>query len=390
MSNPKKPMTDALVHLGRGPALSGRSVNLPIHQGSTMLFETLAEFEAAREQRYEQGTLYYGRYGNPASFELEEMMTELEGGHGCISVSAGLTAVTLALMGVAKSGDHVLVADNVYMPTRGFCDSVLTRYGVEVSYFDPTIGADVAGLMRRNTSAVMLEAPGSGTFEVPDIPAIAEAARAHGAVSIIDGTWATPVFCRPLSLGVDVVVHSGSKYIGGHSDSMIGLIVCNEETYEPMRRMCLAFGDKAGSQDVFLSLRGLRTLDMRMKHVEAAGMTVANWLSEQPQVLKMLHPAFEDCPGHAFWKRDFSGASGLFSVLLKPCSDQQLHAFVDALDMFGIGVSWGGFESLVLPVTPLRTARPWSEDGRVVRFCIGHEDTDNLIEDLSKAMRHLG
>ena len=382
-------VANALAQLGRGPTTPGRSVNLPIEQSSTLLFDSLADFEAARAARYDKGTLYYGRYGNPASFALERMMASLEGGHGCISVSAGLTAVTLALMGAAKAGDQVLVADNVYMPTREFCDKVLVRYGVDVVYFDPMIGEGLSDLMRANTAAVMFEAPGSGTFEVPDIPAIARVARAHGAVSILDGTWATPVFCQPLRLGVDVVVHSGSKYIGGHADAMIGFVVCNEATYEPMRRMTLAFGDRAGGQDVFLALRGLRTLEMRMEHAQTAGMTLAGWLAEQPQVLKILHPAFPDCPGHAHWRRDFNGASGLFSVLFKPCSDARLHAFVDALAMFGVGVSWGGFESLVLPVKPLRTAKPWTAEGRVVRFSIGHEDSDSLIEDLSRALKHL-
>ena len=327
-------LSNALTHLGRGPAANGGLVNLPIYQGSTMLFDTLGAFEAARDGRYEHGTLYYGRYGNPASFELEHMMTALEGGHGCIAVSAGLVAVSLALMGVAKAGDHVLVADTVYAPTRGFCDTVLARYGVEITYFDPMIGEGLGDLMRNNTVAVMFEAPGSGTFEVPDIPAIARVARERGAISILDGTWATPVFCQPLRLGVDIVVHSGSKYISGHADTMIGFIVCNEATFAPLRKMCLAFGEKAGSQDIFLALRGLRTLEMRMGHAQAAGLTVARWLANQPQMLKILHPAFADCPGHAHWQRDFSGAAGLFGALFKPCSDAQMHAFIDGLAMF--------------------------------------------------------
>lgn len=383
-------LTNALAHLGRGPAVSGRSVNLPIDQASTLLFDRLAAFEAARAARYEQGTLYYGRYGTPASFALERTMAAIEGGHGCISVSAGLTAVTLALTGAAKAGAHVLVADNVYEPTRGFCDDILCRYGVEVGYFDPMIGEGLADLFRPDTAAVMFEAPGSGTFEVPDIPAIARVARERGAVSILDGTWATPVFCRPLELGVDVVVHSGSKYIGGHADAMIGFIVCNEASYAPMRKAVLAFGDRAGSLDVFLALRGLRTLEMRMKQAQSAGMAVARWLAEQPQTLAMRHPAFPDCPGHVQWRRDFSGASGLFSVLFKPCSDAQLHAFVDALDLFGVGVSWGGFESLVLPVKPKRTAKPWTAEGRLVRFGIGQESTESLVEDLAQALPKLG
>lgn len=377
-------ISDALVHLGRGPDENGRPVNLPISQGSTMLFNSLSEFEAAREARHEPGTLYYGRYGNPASFRLEHAIATLEGGAGCISVSAGLTAVTLALMGAAKAGDHLLVADNVYAPTRGFCDTVLARYGVEISYFDPM--QDITPCLRPNTAAVMFEAPGSGTFEVPDIPAISAAARRHGALSIIDGTWATPVFCQPLRLGADVVVHSGSKYIGGHADSMIGFIVCNEATYPQMRKMALAFGDKAGAQDVFLSLRGLRTLEMRMKAAEAAGLKLATWLAGQPQITRVLHPALPQCPGHEFWKRDFTGAAGLFGVVTRKTSTEKLHAFVDGLEMFGIGVSWGGFESLVLPVQPLRTATRWQEEGHLIRFNIGFENPDSLCADLARAL----
>lgn len=311
MSDQRRSLTNDLAHLGRGPNEDGRQVNMPIIQGSTVLFNSLGAFEAARESRYEHGTLYYGRYGNPATFELERTMAALEGGHGCIAVSAGLTAVTLALTAATKAGDHLLVADNVYMPTRSFCDTVLTRFGVEVSYFNPMIGEGLAALIQPNTAAVMLEAPGSGTFEVPDIPALANVTRNHGVVSILDGTWATPVFCQPLALGVDIVVHSGSKYIAGHADVMIGLVVCNEASFEATRKTCLAFGERAGAQDVFLSLRGLRTLEMRLRHAEQAGLAVAHWLAEQPQVLKILHPAFEQCPGHAFWKRDFSGSTGL-------------------------------------------------------------------------------
>lgn len=384
---PRSSVSDALVHLGRDRVGDGRPVNLPISQGSTMLFDTLAAFEDARQQRYAHGTLYYGRYGNPASIELERAMTVLESGAGCISVSSGLTAVTMALMGVASAGSHLLVADNVYGPTRSFCDTVLTRCGIEVGYFDPMAPLD--GQFRDTTVAVMFEAPGSGTFEVPDIPEIARSARNAGAISIIDATWATPVFCKPLTLGVDVVVHSGSKYIGGHSDSMIGFIVCNAQTFDSMRKSCLAFGDRAGGQDVFLSLRGLRTLEMRMRMAEQAGLTVARWLLDQPQVMRLLHPAFESCPGHAFWKRDFTGSAGLFSAVIKPCDTESLHAFVDALQLFGVGVSWGGYESLVLPVEPHRTAKPWTDKGRVIRFSIGFEDTDSLIADLSQALPHL-
>lgn len=379
-------LSNTLAHAGRGPKFPGRSVNLPIHQSSTMLFDTLSSFQEARETRYEHGTLYYGRYGNPATIELERMVAELEGAAGCVTVSSGLSAVSMALVSATKAGDHLLVADNVYEPTRSFCNSVLARFGVEVEYFDPMMGEGIATRFRPNTTTVMFEAPGSGTFEVPDIRAIAAHARQNNAVSIIDGTWATPVFCQPLSLGVDMVVHSGSKYIGGHADSMIGFIACNDATFADARRTAISFGEKAGAQDVFLSLRGLRTLGVRMRQAQDAGLTVARWMAQQPQIQKILHPAFEDCPGHIHWKRDFSGASGLFSVVTNPCSDRQLHAFIDTLSMFGVGVSWGGFESLVLPVTPNRTATSWTEQGRVIRFNIGLEDTDSLLTDLANAL----
>lgn len=380
-------LSNVLAHAGRPSAKgAGRMVNMPIEPGSTVVFDTVAAFEAARSGRYTSGTLYYGRYGTEASFALEAMFAEMEGAHGCVLASSGVAAMSMALAGVTRNGDHVLVADNVYGNTRGFCDTALVRQGIEIEYFDPAIGGDVEALMRKNTAAVVFEAPGSGTFEVPDIPAIADAARRRGAVSILDGTWATPLFCRPLALGVDVVVHSGSKYVCGHSDAMIGLIACGERAYEPIRRMACCFGDKPGAQEVFLALRGLRTLQPRMRAAEEAGFKVARWLAAQPQVLAVLHPGLEACPGHAFWKRDFSGAASLFSVLLKPCPDAQLNAFVESLRLFGIGVSWGGFESLALPVKPHRTARPWTREGQLVRFAIGAEDTDSLIEDLAQGL----
>ncbi|MEM7206925.1 MAG: cystathionine beta-lyase [Pseudomonadota bacterium] len=386
-----KPLSDALTHLGREHTASGRLVNLPIYQGSTMLFDSISEFRAAKAARYEPAKIYYGRYGNPASFELEAMLAELEGGFGCVSVSSGLSAVTFALMSVANAGSHVLVADNVYDPSRAFCSTVLTRLGIDVEYFDPMSVTDFTGLCRDNTAAVLFESPGSQTFEVADIPAIAAAARSAGVISIIDGTWATPVFCRPLQLGVDIVVHSGSKYIGGHADTMIGFIVCNEATWQTVRKTCIAFGERPGSQDVFLTLRGLRTLEMRMDQAYRNGMEIANWMSEQPQVLKVLHPAFETCPGHECWKRDFSGASGLFSVILNSAQPDKVDRFVDALHCFKFGASWGGFESLVLPFDPrpLRTATGWEEPGSLVRLSIGNENPGTLKKDLSQAMRHL-
>lgn len=318
-------------------------------------------------------------------------MAQLEGGQGCVTLSSGLSAVTTAILATARAGAHILVADTVYGPTRGFCDKVLAGYGVEVSYFDPMIGEGVGDLIRPETAAVVFEAPGSGTFEVPDIPAIARAARAQGAVSILDGTWATPVFCRPLTLGVDIVVHSGSKYILGHSDGMIGFIVANAEHYDTVRRMALALGDRAGSMDIFLALRGLRTLEMRMQHHYRNGLEIARWLHQQPQVARVLHPALESCPGHSFWARDFSGAGGLFSVVMKTSDPTKVRAFVDGLKHFAIGLSWGGFESLALPVDPrgLRSATSWDEQGALIRFSIGNENLDTLMADLKQGLKAL-
>ncbi len=319
-------------------------------------------------------------------FISKSIMSELEGAFGCTIASSGVAAITLALLGTIRANDHVLVADHVYGNTRGFCDQVLSRTGVEVEYYDPMAGEAIEERFRDNTSVVMFEAPGSGTFEFPDIRGIARAASRNGVVTILDGTWATPIFCRPLSLGVDVVVHSGSKYLSGHSDGMIGFVACNEKTYTPIRKTVMAVGDKPGAQEVHLALRGLRTLDLRMRHVQDAGIGVATWLRKRPEVAKVLHPIFDDCPGHEHWRRDFSGAAGLFGVVFKPTMDDKVRRFIDNLQMFGIGVSWGGYESLVLPVKPVRTATNWSEIGPLVRFNIGFEDTNSLIDDLKQAL----
>ena len=381
-----KTMSDDLVQLGRPARREPRQVNLPVEMGTTVVFDTLTAFEAARDGRYQSGTLYYGRYGNTASFELEKMLATLEEADGVTLTSSGVAAITMALMAVCGPGKHLLVADHVYGNTRGFCDGVLTRMGVEIEYFDPMLGAAIVHLFRDTTCAVMFEAPGSGTFEMPDIRAIGTAARDAGIATVLDGTWATPIFCQPLTLGVDVVVASMSKYLTGHSDCMMGMIASRGDIGAQIRKTTFAFGDKTGSQEVFLALRGLRTLKMRMEHFDKAGREMATWLAGQPQVKKVLHPAFDTCPGHANWARDFNGAAGLFGVIFHPCPDDRVRAFVDALHHFGIGVSWGGYESLVLPVKPVRTATPWTEDGQLVRFNIGLEDLDSLKADLAAAL----
>lgn len=387
MSAEDTPLNDKLVQFGRPDKVEGRHVNMPVELGSTMVFDTLAAFEEAREKRYEPGTLYYGRYGNDAVYKLEQLLASLEGAAGVTLTSSGVAAVTLPLLELTGPGDHLLVADNVYGNTRTFCDNILSKRQIEIEYFDPMIGDGIAALFRASTKAVMIEAPGSGTFEICDTPAITRACRANGVTSVFDGTWATPVFCRPLELGADVLVYSASKYVSGHSDCMMGVIACRDpDLFMRIRKMVMAVGDKTGAQEVMLALRGLRTLAIRMRAVEKAGHQIAEWLAGQPQTKRMLHPAFESCPGHEFWKRDFSGAAGLFGVVFHPCPDDNVRAFVDALHHFGIGVSWGGYESLALPVKPVRTAGTWDEDGQLVRFNIGFEETDSLIADLAAAL----
>ncbi len=386
MSQKSPSVADHLVQAGRPAQIDGRHVNLPIELGSTIVFDTLAAFEAARDARYEPGTMYYGRYGNEAVYKLESMLADLEGAHGVTLTSSGVAAITLPLLTFARPGRHLLVADHVYGNTRMFCETVLRDMDVEVEYYDPMIGGQMNVLIRETTCAIMFEAPGSGTFEVPDIPSITAVARARGVPTILDNTWATPLFCRPLDLGVDISVASGSKYLSGHSDCMLGTIACTQDHFAAVRKTVMAVGDKTGGQEIFLMLRGLRTLKLRMAAVDAAGREMAAWFADQPQVKRVLHPALASCPGHEHWKRDFSGAAGLFGVVFHPCEDEQIRAFVDALHHFGIGVSWGGYESLVLPVDPVRSAGIWAEDGQLVRFNIGLEDTQSLKDDLAAAL----
>lgn len=389
MSQDPANIADILVQDARPDKSEGRHVNMPIELGSTMVFDTLDAFEAARDARYESGTMYYGRYGNAATVKLEQAIAKLEGAHGVTLTSSGVASITTALMALTKPGVHVLVADNVYGNTRTFCDGLLTQQGVEVSYFDPMIGAGISELIQSNTAVIMFEAPGSGTFEMPDIPAITKAAKAANVATILDSTWSAPILCQPLALGVDVNVYSGSKYLSGHSDCMLGVTACTEKYYEKIRKAIMHIGDKVGGQEIMLALRGLRTLKLRMDYFDRVGREMAEWFAARPEVKTVLHPAFESCPGHAEWKRDFSGACSLFSIILHPCETAKMRAFVNDLHHFGIGVSWGGYESLVLPVDPVRTATKWDEPGHLIRFNIGMEDLDSLKADLDAAMRHL-
>ncbi len=375
-----------LVQKGRKPASRPSTVNLPVIRASTVTFASLEEM-AAVQKRFEAGepAPTYGIVNMPLRNAFEELMVEIEGGHRAVTVPSGLAAVTVAIMACVGAGDHVLVTDSVYGPTRRFCDRTLARYGVETTYYDPCIGADIAGLMRPNTRVVYLESPGSLTFEVQDFPAIARVAHERGAAVIHDNTWATGVFFRSFDHGADLVVQAATKYPGGHSDLLIGAVVANEAWWPRLRDTSRDLGLTASPDDIYLAVRGLRTLDVRLRQHERNALQVAQWLQAQHSVKRVLHPALPDDPGHVLWARDFTGSSGLFGVELAPCTHAQLAALIDGLDCFALGYSWGGYESLVVPANlrGARSVRPWT-GGPLIRLHIGLEEPSDLIADLER------
>jgi cystathionine beta-lyase len=378
-----------IAHAGRDPRAHHGIVNPPVYHASTILFPTVEAMEQAQKKRFFAYT--YGRHGTPTTAALEEAVARLEGGWRAIATPSGMAAIVGAIMGFVKTGDHVLVTDNVYAPTRRHCDEVLKRFGVAVTYFDPLIGAGIAGLIRPETRVVFTEAPGSHSFEMSDIPAIAAAARKAGAKVLMDNTWATPLYCKPFKLGVDVAVHAATKYIVGHSDAMLGVIDCTEETYLTVRNAVAQLGHSVGPDDIYLGLRGLRTLGVRLRQHQENAMVLAQWLQARPEVDRVLYPALSGDPGHAIWKRDMTGASGLFGMVLKPCSKRALSAMLDGMELFGMGASWGGFESLILPshLEGIRTATKWAAPGPAVRLHAGLEDPVDLIADLERGFARL-
>ena len=317
-------------------------------------------------------------------------MAELEGGFGAIAMPSGLAAIAGVYGALVSAGDHVLVSDSVYQPNRSFCLGPLRRLGIDVEFYDPVVGSEIAGLLRPTTALVFIESPGSLTFEIQDLPAIAEAAHAAGALVVADNTWATPLFCRVLDLGADIAIHAATKYISGHSDLMLGVIVAkSEELYQRIRRETQLFGYCAGPDDLFLATRGLRTLPLRMRRHGETAVTLARWLSGHPMVERVIHPALETDPGHDLWSRDFRGSSGLFGVLMRPCPPEALASMFNAFELFGMGGSWGGFESLCVPARPVRSARPWTAAGQLIRLHAGLEAPADLIADLERALSRL-
>ncbi len=382
-ASPHQPET-RLITAGRDTRAQKGFVNPPVVHGSTVLYPTAADLHA------HSGEYRYGRYGTPTTKAFQETLMALEGPKcaGVGLVPSGLSAISTTLLAVTKAGDHILVCDNAYRPTRNFCEGMLARNGIEVTYFDPLIGGTIETLFKSNTRAVLVEAPGSQSFEMADIPAIAAVAHARGALVIDDNTWASPLYHRSLELGVDISMQAGTKYIGGHSDIMFGTISANEKAWPLIWDTIRLTGVCAGPDDVFLALRGMRTLAVRLGQHYRSGLEMARWLVARPEVTRVLHPALEIDPGHAIWKRDYTGASGLFSIVLEPKPQAAVDAMLDALELFGMGYSWGGFESLAIPFdcSAYRSATKWAPGGPTVRLHIGLENVEDLKADLDRGL----
>lgn len=382
-----------LLHTGRDPEANAGAVNPAVYRASTIVYPTVADYHESDKTKFDGPVgRGYALHGTPTTFALEEAIANLEGGTRCVVTGSGLTAITGALIALLGAGDHLLMVDTVYGPARMFLERVLKRYGVDITYYDPLIGGDIAALMKPQTKVVYTESPGSLTFEVQNIPAIASAAHAGGAILMMDNTYGAGVLFKAFEHGVDVSVHAISKYVNGHADVMMGSITTvDEDLFKTIRRCVADLGLHTAPDTCYLALRGLRTLSVRLERHQETALKLAHWFSKRDEVETVLHPAFESCPGHSIWERDFTGSNGLFSIVLGPVSDTAVAAMLDGLDLFAIGESWGGYESLVLPVRPgrIRTATTWSGKGPVIRFHAGLEDSDDLIADLEKGFQRL-
>ena len=374
-----------LVHLGRDPAAQHGFVNTPIYRGSTVIFPTLDELTAYDKE------FTYGRRGTPTVKALTTAITALEGGHRSWVAPSGLAAITAVLMAFAEAGDEILITDSVYQPTRRVATRLLGKLGVTARFYDPTIGAGIADLVTEKTKLVMAESPGSQTFEMQDLPAIAKVCRERNVWLSFDNTWATPLYFKPLAHGADISIQAATKYVVGHADAMLGVVTANERAAPFIAKAHEDLGLCAGPEDCFLGLRGLRSMGVRLARHQASAIEIACWLEQRPEVARVLHPALPSHPGHEIWRRDFSGASGLFSIVLRPCSREALAAMLDGLALFGMGYSWGGFESLIVPFDPARyrTATNWTADGPALRLHIGLDDPEDLKADLEAGFTRL-
>ena len=375
-----------LLHGGRDPARHGGMVNIPIYRGSTVLAHSLEQWESRKQPDNPYAS--YGRFGTPTTRALEELITHMEGGYRSLVFPSGLAACTHAILSVLSSGDHVLLPDSVYGPTRAFAQDTLARFNITAEFYAPQMGSGISALLRKNTRLVYVEAPGSGMFEMQDIPAIAEQTHKVGAYVAMDNTWATPLYFKPFEHGVDISIQAATKYLVGHSDALLGVVTTNEHGWPLLRKGAYDFGQTIGPDDIFLALRGIRTLPLRLQQHGNTGISLAQMLSQHPLVARVMHPALPEDPGHALWKRDFLGASGLFAIEMRPMPAPAFARFIDRLHLFGIGLSWGGYESLVLPMdAPKRSASSYQPQGKIVRIHAGLEDCKDLMADLQQALQ---
>ncbi|CAI4061191.1 hypothetical protein SKDZ_06G1240 [Saccharomyces kudriavzevii ZP591] len=379
-------ITTQLTVIGRNPDEQNGFVNPPLYKGSTIIHKKLDDVE------HMKGRFFYGTAGSPTIANLEDAWTHLTGGAGTVLSPSGLGSISLALLTLAKAGDHILITDSVYVPTRMLCDGLLAKFGIETEYYDPSVGEDIKKLIKPNTTVIFLESPGSGTMEIQDIPALVSVAKKHGIKTILDNTWATPLFFDAHGHGIDISLEAGTKYLGGHSDLLIGLTSANEECWPLLRSTYDAMAMLPGADDCLLALRGMRTLHLRLKEAERKALDLAAWLEDRDEVEKVLHPAFKDCPGHEYWVRDYKGSSGLFSIVLKDGYTRTgLENMVEKMKVFHLGFSWGGYESLITPVNPARQrkAANWPHRGFALRIQVGLEELTDLKRDLELGFERL-
>lgn len=386
---PKRHPATVLTHSGRAPKSFSGAVNIPPFRASTILFDSLEAMEDVGN--YPLSGVRYGRAGNPSSQAFEQILADISGYDHAVSTGSGVSAITTALTAFISQGDRILITDNVYGPTRLYAEKVLRRMGVDVAYFDPLDADDLVAKLKTPTKIVFMESPGSITFEIADIPHLAAIAKAAGAITMLDNTWATPLYFNALRHGIDIDIHAGTKYIVGHADANLGVCLCQRAHFDMLKRQAYWMGISAAADDLFLGMRGLRSLNARLPVHGQTGLILAQWLAEQPEVTRIMHPARPDHPQHALWQRDFTGTTGLFALLLRPISKNALAAMLNKCRLFGMGYSWGGFESLIIPQDPrhIRTVRPWQEDGILLRVHAGLEDPRDLIEDLARAFHAL-